>query len=266
MAQTGNHKGLQFGIFLAPFHRVGENPTLGHGARHGADRMDRRAGLRRGLDRRASFGRLGDHRLAGGLHRRRHRAHALHPARLGRDQPALSPSADGGEPLRAARPHVARPHHAGLRPGRAAVGRLHDGHRPLDPARPHGGVARRHHAAAEVRGAGHHEDRLVRAEGGAAASRALFLSAFPDRLRQHHHAVGHDRGRQARARRAVDRRRPAGRPGGDGQAMGDLRGDRGQARPHGRPLEVAHRGQRAPRRGRRAGAARGPCRRAAARP
>ena len=29
MAQTGNHKGLQFGIFLAPFHRVGENPTLG---------------------------------------------------------------------------------------------------------------------------------------------------------------------------------------------------------------------------------------------
>ena len=29
MAQTGNHKGLQFGIFLAPFHRLGENPTLG---------------------------------------------------------------------------------------------------------------------------------------------------------------------------------------------------------------------------------------------
>jgi limonene 1,2-monooxygenase len=28
MAQTGNHKGLAFGIFLAPFHRVGENPTL----------------------------------------------------------------------------------------------------------------------------------------------------------------------------------------------------------------------------------------------
>jgi limonene 1,2-monooxygenase len=29
MAQTGNHKGLTFGIFLAPFHRIGENPTLG---------------------------------------------------------------------------------------------------------------------------------------------------------------------------------------------------------------------------------------------
>ena len=28
MAQTGNHKGLQFGIFLAPFHRLGENPTV----------------------------------------------------------------------------------------------------------------------------------------------------------------------------------------------------------------------------------------------
>ena len=33
------------------------------------------------------------------------------------------------------------------------------------------------------------------------------------------------------ARRAVDRRRPAGRAGDDGQAVGDLRGDRGQARP-----------------------------------
>ena len=110
-------------------------PDARHGARHGADRVARRAGLRRGLDRRASFRRLGDHRLAGSVHRRRHRAHALHPARLGRDQPAVSSSADGGEPLRAARPHVARPHHAGLRPGRAAVRRLHDGHRALDAAR-----------------------------------------------------------------------------------------------------------------------------------
>ena len=143
MAQTGNHKGLQFGIFLAPVPPGGREPHAGHGARHGADRMARRAGLRRGLDRRAPFRRLGDHRLAGSVHRRRHRAHALHPAGLGRDQPAVSPSADGGEPLRAARPHVARPHHAGLRPGRAAVGRLHDGHRSLDPARPHGAVARR---------------------------------------------------------------------------------------------------------------------------
>ena len=73
-------------------------------------------------------------RLARSVHRRADRAHALHPAGLGRDQPAVSPSADGREPLRAARPHVARPHHAGLRPGRAAVGRLHDGHRSLDPA------------------------------------------------------------------------------------------------------------------------------------
>ena len=148
MAQTGNHKGLTFGIFLAPFHRVGENPTLCDGARHGADRVDRRAGLRRGLDRRASFRRLGDHRLAGSLHRRRHRAHALHPPRLGRDQPALSPPADGGEPLRAARPHVARPHDAGLRSRRAAVRRLHDGHRALDPAAAHGRGARGHHGAA----------------------------------------------------------------------------------------------------------------------
>ena len=222
--------------------------------------MARRAGLRRGLDRRAPFRRVGDHRLPRSLHRRRHRAHALHPAGLGRDQPAVSPSADGGEPLRAARPHVEGPHHAGLRPGRPAVRRLHDGHRPLDPARAHGGVARRHHAAPEVRGAGHHEDRLVRAQGGAPAPGALLLSAFPHRLRKHHHALGHDRRRQAWAGRAVDRRRPAGRARGDGQAMGDLRGDGGQARPQGRPLEVAHRGPRAHRRRRRAGAARGPAR------
>src|SRR5471030_3216947 len=47
------------------------------GARHGAGGVDRRARLRRGLDRRASFGGMGDHRLARDLHRRRDRAHAL---------------------------------------------------------------------------------------------------------------------------------------------------------------------------------------------
>ena len=135
MAQTGNHKGLHVRHLPRPVPSGRREPDAWHGARHGAGRVDRRAGLRRGLDRRASFRRLGDHRLAGSVHRRRHRAHALHPAGLGRDQPAVSPPADGGEPLRAARPHVARPHHAGLRPGRAAVGRLHDGHRSLDPAR-----------------------------------------------------------------------------------------------------------------------------------
>ena len=25
------HKGMRFGIFLAPFHRIGENPTLALG-------------------------------------------------------------------------------------------------------------------------------------------------------------------------------------------------------------------------------------------
>ena len=61
------HRGLRFGIFLAPFHRVGDNPTLAIGPRHRADRVARPARLRRGLDRRASFGRLGDDRLAGDL-------------------------------------------------------------------------------------------------------------------------------------------------------------------------------------------------------
>ena len=147
MAQTGNHKGLQFGIFLAPFHRVGENPTLG---------MARDMELIEWLDELGyDEAWIGEHHSAGWetiaspevFIGAADRAHALHPARLGRDQPAVSPPADGGEPLRAARPHVARPHHAGLRPGRAAVGRLHDGHRSLDPARPHGAVAGRHHGS-----------------------------------------------------------------------------------------------------------------------
>ena len=49
-----------------------------------------------------------------------------------------------------------------------------------------------------------------------AASRALFRPALPHRRRQHDHPVRHGRGRPARARRAVDRRRAAGRPRGDG--------------------------------------------------
>ena len=58
-----------------PFPSGRREPDPGHGARHGAGRMDRRAGLRRGLDRRAPFRRLGDDRVAGGLHRRADRAH-----------------------------------------------------------------------------------------------------------------------------------------------------------------------------------------------
>jgi len=58
--QTGNHKGLTFGIFLAPFHRGRREP---HAFPWRADMelvewIDG-AGLRRGLDRRAPFRRLG---------------------------------------------------------------------------------------------------------------------------------------------------------------------------------------------------------------
>jgi hypothetical protein len=65
MAQTGNHKGLTFGIFLAPFHRVGDNPTLWPCAATSRliEWIDQPR-LRRGLDRRAPFRRLGDHRIA----------------------------------------------------------------------------------------------------------------------------------------------------------------------------------------------------------
>ena len=122
-------RGMQFGIFLAPFHRRGDNPTLALAARPRADRASRPARLRRGLDRRAPLRRLGDHRLAGADHRRGSRAHPAHPARHRGHQPALSPPVPGGAALRAARPHDARPGHAGLRAGRAGLGRLHARHR-----------------------------------------------------------------------------------------------------------------------------------------
>ena len=119
--------------------------------RHGADRVAGPPRLRRGVDRRAPLRGLGADRLARGLHRRRRRAHAPHHAGLRGHEPPLPPPADGRPALRAARPHDARPRHARHRPRRSRLRRLHDGHRAGDPARPHGRVARRDHAAPPVR-------------------------------------------------------------------------------------------------------------------
>lgn len=154
------HRGLIFGIFLAPFHRVGDNPTL-------AMRRDMEliqwlmssATTRPGL---ASITRpAGDDREPGAHDRGHRRAHAADPPRVRRHQPALSPSVHGGAAFRAARPHDPRSRHARLRPGRARLGRLHAGHRPGDAAPAHGRVARCHHAPAAHGRARHHEDGLV---------------------------------------------------------------------------------------------------------
>ncbi len=84
--QTGNHKGLTFGIFLAPFHRVGENPTLAMARDMELIEWIDELGFDEAWIGEHHLCRLGNHRLAGSVHRRRHRAHALHPPGFGRDQ------------------------------------------------------------------------------------------------------------------------------------------------------------------------------------
>ena len=69
-------------------------------------------------------------------------------------------------------------------------------------------------------------------------------------------------GGQVRPRRPVAGRRHSRRAGGAGQAVDDRRGRGGQARPNDGPSRLAPRHQHAHGRGRRAGAARGACRRA----
>ena len=164
------HRGMKFGIFLAPFHRVGENPTLA---------IARDVELLEWLDWLGyDEAWIGEHHSAGwelialarADHRRRGRTHQAHQARHRRDQPAVPPSVHGGAALRAARPHDARPRDDGLRAGRADLGRLHAGHRAQHAASAHAGGDGRDHAAAEMRRAGHHEDRLVRDARRAAAS------------------------------------------------------------------------------------------------
>ena len=108
-------------------------------------RADGRAGparLRRGLVRRASLRWLRADRLPRGVHRRGRRAHQAHPARHRRGVAAVPPSADGGRPLGAARPPDPRPGDVRHRARRAAVGRLHDGHRSGRAAADDAGVAR----------------------------------------------------------------------------------------------------------------------------
>ena len=231
-------------------------PDAGDQPRCRVARVAGLARLRRSLDRRTSFRRLGTDRAARTDHRRRRRTHQAHQTRHRRDQPAVSSSVHGGAALRAARPHDARAGDDGLRAGRADLRRLHARHRTQHAASAHAGGDGRHHAAAEMRRAGHHEDRLVRDARRTAASRAVLRSAFRDRGGQHDHAVRHDRGRNARCRRAVDRRRSAGRAGGARQSVEDRRGYGGEARQDDGPQELARGGQCAYRGGRRAGAAR----------
>ena len=136
---------LKFGIFLAPFHPVGQNPTLA---------LERDLDLIVHLDK-LGFDEawIGEHHSAGyeiiaspevfiamAAERTKH-------IRLGtgRVVAPLPPPVDAGRPHGAARPPHARPRDDGLRPRRVAVGRVHDGHPRRRSARSHGRGPRSDH-------------------------------------------------------------------------------------------------------------------------
>ena len=121
---------MRFGIFIAPFHPVGQNPTLA---------LERDLELIVRLDQLGyDEAWVGEHHSAGyeiiaspevfiavAAERTRH-------IRLGTgvNSLPLPPPADPGRPHRAARPPDEGTGHVRRRPGRPAVRRLHAGHRP----------------------------------------------------------------------------------------------------------------------------------------
>ena len=174
---------LKFGIFLAPFHRFGENPTLS---------LERDLELIEWLD---SLGYdeawVGEHHSAGwetiaspevfiGFAASRTKQIKLgtgvvslpyhHPMMVAEpDGVTGPPDPRSGDPRGRAR--------------RAAERRGDARHRADPPARHDGRVARHHPALARRRGADHLQERLVRAARGAAAPPVLHPAATADRGR-----------------------------------------------------------------------------------
>ena len=150
--------GLSFGVFIAPYHPLGDSPLITFRRDLELIEWCDRLGLRRGVGRRAPLGGVGEHRRPGHVPRRRRPAHAADPPRLGRRQPAVPPPDDGRRPLRAARLPDQRPGDARRRPRRADLRRRDDGHRSGDPAAAHGRGARRDRPPARRRGRLHTTD------------------------------------------------------------------------------------------------------------
>ncbi len=159
---------MKFGIFLAPFHPVGQNPTLA---------------LERDLDLLVHLDRLGfDEAWIGEHHSAGYEiiaspevfiavaAERTNHIRLGTGVNSLPYH----HPLMLTDRLVlldhltARSRHARCRTGRAPVRRVHDGHPGRGAARPHGRGARGDPVAARQRRTGHDEDRLVHARRRAA--------------------------------------------------------------------------------------------------
>ena len=156
------HEGLRFGIFLAPFHRVGDNPTLALG---------RDLELIQWLDQLGyDEAWIGEHHSAGweiiaspeifiGVAAERTR-HIM----LGSGVTSLPYH----HPLLVAQRFVQLDHMTrgramlGCGPGALVSDAYMMGIDPRTPTRHDGRIPHRHHGAAGMPGTGHHEDRLVR--------------------------------------------------------------------------------------------------------
>ena len=151
---------MKFGIFLAPFHQPGENPTLA---------LERDAALIEELDRLGyDEAWIGEHHSVGWEFIPDPALFAAHMAartkqiKLGTGVVSLPYH----NPLMVAdrmmfMDHLTRGRALfGVGPGALASDALHDGHRSLDAAHAHGRVARRDPPAA-ARRARHDGDRLV---------------------------------------------------------------------------------------------------------
>ena len=108
---------MRFGVFIAPFHAVRENPTLAMERDFELVQWADTLGIRRGVDRRTPFRGLRDHRFARVVHRDRGRAHQAHQAGHRRVVAAVSSPADAGRPHQPARPRHARAAMFGVGPG-----------------------------------------------------------------------------------------------------------------------------------------------------
>ena len=164
---------MRFGVFMAPFHQPGENPTLA---------LERDLELIQWLDA-LGFDEawVGEHHstgwetiaspelfLAVAAERTRH-------IRLGTGvvEPPLPPPPDGGRPHRAARPPHPRAHQLRRRPGRAPHRRPHARHPARRAAAADGRGARRDRAPAHRPDAPHGRDRVVLADRRRAAAAPL---------------------------------------------------------------------------------------------
>ena len=224
---------LRFGIFMAPFHAPGTNPTLA---------LQRDLELIQHLDRLGyDEAWIGEHHSAGSeiiaspeiFIADGGRAHPPHQARHRRRQPLLPQPPVGGGADRPARPPDARPGDAGRGPRGAADGRGDDRRAAAADARAAGAEPRRDHAAADERGAGHLQERPLGPARRAAAPAALLRSAVRRRGRRRRLALGAAARRPARRRPAVDRGHECRRVRRAGAALGRDGGAwrRGTARP-----------------------------------